>query len=377
MIFTKLKEIIKYPLTVAFAAFTLVMLAGYIIVPDTEFSETENRYLKSKPVVSVKALLDGTFMENFETYSEDQLPFRNELIKSKALCEMALYKCENNGIIRGDNGQLFEKTLAQSEQLEKNLMQIQNFIENSDREIYVAVAPTQVLINAEHLPTGAPVLDETEAGRQLGDILSKESKAHYIDLTKEFSGFSDKDDMYYKTDHHWNSTGAYKAYLSIAKNMNFSPIDIGSLKGNKVNDFYGTSYTKYKGLGIKPDTIDYYDVNIESYCCDDEIYQNLYDLDKITAYDKYALFMYGNPGKGVVKSKDCKNGKKLLILKDSYANSVIPFLTQSYEEISILDLRYFGGSVAKELSENQDADVLLLYNWSFMNSDNHFYKLMK
>lgn len=378
MINEVIKKIIKYPLTLMVGLFLIVMLFVYICKKDAVVSEVENRSLAMRPEISLDGLADGSFMSSFEDYTEDQLPLRDAFIRVKAFCEIILLKTENNGIAKGKDGFLFEKNYELSGQLHKNISAIGNFVKDINRDVYIAIAPTSTRVYEEKIPYGLPVLDEEKASIELNNALSKYENAQVINLYDAIveNPADDRDELYYRTDHHWTTKGAYKAYCEIAGRMNFVPVDFETLTKNQVDNFYGTFYSKYKGIGIKPDTITYVDVDIESYLADSDEHSSLMDLDKINAYDKYAMFMYGNPGKGLIKTS-CHNGKKLIVLKDSYANSLLPFMACSYENIVVLDLRYFGGSVQETLQENMDADVLLMYNWSFMNEDNHFYKLIK
>ena len=94
---------------------------GYVFGKAGEFSESENRYLADRPALSLSALSDGSFMQQFELYTKEQLPLRDELIKLKAVTGGLMLKDENNGIARGRNGYLFEKLVSTSEQYRAKL----------------------------------------------------------------------------------------------------------------------------------------------------------------------------------------------------------------------------------------------------------------
>ena len=378
MIKRTLKNITKYPLIILFTLSVLVMFAGFIAGESAKFSELENRTLAQLPKVSLANIMNGSFMGDFEKYTEDQLPLRNKLIKVKSVCEELLFKCENNGIIRGKDGYLFEKAVKVNPQLHKNISAIDNFAKALNRTVYVAIAPNSNCVYEDKLPVGAPVLDEKMAEEELVKALDDNDNAVVIDLYKAVvNGDYESEYLYYRTDHHWTTVGAYKAYVELAKVMGFDAIEIDAYGLNSVDDFYGTYYAKYKGTGIRPDEITYSDIPVISYMADDKLYNNLLDMDKLCEYDKYGMFMYGNPGKAVIKGAGSNNGRKLVVLKDSYANSVLPYLAASYDEIEVLDLRYLGESVQSIIRSSNEADILLLYNWSFVNDDNHFYKMVK
>lgn len=168
---------------VIFFGLCVAMLAGYLILPDKEYSQMENRYLQSRPSVSASSLADGSFMESFETYTNEQVMFRDFLVKCKSAFVWATGSVENNGIARGDKGFLFDKTTSVSSKASKNIAAIRNFVQKSDRDVYIAIAPTSVWVNADCLPAGMPVLDEVSLSNELTLALADEKNGHIIYLS--------------------------------------------------------------------------------------------------------------------------------------------------------------------------------------------------
>ena len=371
-------------LTVFCCIFFTGFLIGYLLTPETEFSEMENRYLTTRPALSLSGLSDGSFMSSFEAYTGDQLPLRNGLIKLKSIVERIELKRENNGIIRGKNGQLFEKAFSYHKNLSRNEEILLSFLKEADREIYVGLIPNSFEIQREQLPKGTPCVSEKKAIAGFYEELSGLPLVHTINLYQplyEHRG----ERLYYYTDHHWTTDGAYIGYVKILEELSrqkqeeLRPVDITKLARNAAEGFYGTYYSKYKGISIEPDELVYYETPIESYVNQDtgESYDGLYDLSKLEVYDKYAMFLYGNPGTGMIETGRSDRDKTLIIFKDSYSNCLIPFLSYNYGRIVTVDLRYFGGSVSELLSENQEADVLILYNFMQFSEDSNFYKLVR
>ncbi len=356
-----------------FFAVCFCMLAGYILLPEKDYSEMENRFLQKRPAVSMSSLADGSFMESFETYTNEQIPARNMFVKCKAVIVWLTGSSENDGIAKGDDGYLFDKVLATSDKEAKNIAAIKNFVRSADRDVYVAVAPTSTWINADKLPKGMPVLDEVSCSNDLTDALKDIPNAHIIYLYDALISHADEQ-LFYRTDHHWTTAGAGYAYEAVASAMGLERKDITQYEKHSVNDFRGTHYAKYKGF-VSADTLEYYDVPIKGLALKERMVDNLIDEEKLSGFDKYGAFMYGNDGLEIVDTGNSK-GRSLYILKDSYANCLIPYLVMNYDRITVIDLRYFGGSVPDKLSEDKDADVLLMYNWTFVNDDNHFYKLV-
>lgn len=370
----RIKQIIEYPIIVIFAVLCLGMLAGYIVLPQHEFSDMENRFLQLRPAVTASGLADGSFMDSFETYSNEQIPFRNVLVKCKAVFVWLTGSSENDGIAKGGKGYLFDKVTAASDQMGRNITAIRNFVSSTDRDVYIAVAPTSTWINQDELPKGMPVLDEASSSNDLSLALKDIPNAHMIRLYDRLDSHRDEQ-LYYRTDHHWTTRGAGYAYEEIAEAMGLEWQDISRYEMHVAGDFRGTHYAKYKGIGVTADEIQYYDVPIDELVLEKKTVHDLYDKEKLDGYDKYALFMYGNDPKYEVHAAK-GSGRSLIVLKDSYANCLIPYLVMNYDSITVLDLRYFGGSVGEELALLPDADILLMYNWTFLNDDNHFYKLV-
>lgn len=373
----KISNLRKSPLTVCFSLFILAFSVLYFIFPDKEISEWENRYLALEPQASIRDIADGSFMKKYEDYINDQVPFRDTLIKLKAVAETMLLKVENNNIARGEDSQLFTKNTGDAKQFDKNIEIITQFVskleagEAENRNVKIAIAPNACGVIKSKIPLGFPCIDQSE---KLADFKASEpllKGARVVDLSSALEAHEDEY-IYYRTDHHWTSLGAYYAYCDISEN----PIDLSQLKGNSCEGFYGTLYAKYKGLFVKPDTISYYDIPVKKYIADNEQYDSIYDTTKLSEFDKYAVFMRGNFGRCEIET-NTHSGKKAIIFKDSYANSVIPYLTFDYENIIVIDLRFYSESIETLLSENEEADILLIYNFDFLNEDNHFYKLMK
>lgn len=367
----KFKTIAHAPLTVCFTLFIAGMFLMYFIVPDKEMSEWENRYLKQRPDINFIDVKDGKFMSDYEGYINDQIPMRNELIKLKALSETALFKLENNGIVKGEDGHLFEKCTRNTSVFDKNISLIGQFVKSIENDVTVAIIPNASCIISDKVPKGFPIIDQSEKLSRIYADKSLLKGASVIDLNSALSAHEDEY-IYYYTDHHWTSEGAYIAYSEISEN----PVDKDRLKASFKDGFYGTLYAKYKGIFVKPDVITYYDIPVKSFTTDSELRDGLYDLSKLSVFDKYGMFMYGNFGRCDIIT-NVNNGKSAVIFKDSYANCLIPFLTFDYEYITVIDLRFFDEPVSELISEHKDSDVLFIYNFDFLNEDNHFYRLTK
>ena len=372
-----MKRILYQPLPVLFFAMTLVMLAAYLLKPEDSFSYLENRYLQGRPKFSVEGLKDGSFMSRFETYTDEQIPLRDDLIKLKSISETILLKSENNGIARGRDRYLFTKVLKDDERLYGNESLIEDFARECGRDIYLVIAPNASEMLPRLLPRGLPVSDQTKNIKGFYEEASLQPNIHVIDLGLKISDHTNEQ-LYYRTDHHWTTKAAYYAYEEIIKRIGLNKaVDYTRLESGSISDFYGTLYAKYKGIGIKPDVISYFEIPIDSLEYDDEVKDSLYDMSKAEEYDKYAMFLWGNHGLTRIKASNGGNGRKLILFKDSYANCLVPFLTYNYDEILVVDLRYYGDSVKELLDDNPYADLMMLYNYANFAEDSNLYKLLR
>ena len=364
----KVKE---YLLIVLFLSFIGGIGFFNLLQKDDAFSEFENRPLSQLPTFTKDRLLSGEFNRAFETYLSDQFFAKEWWTGLKVKAEQAVLKQENNGIYFGKDDFLFEKTVPLTIQLEKNIAILNAFHErNPTVNQYVALAPTSIELYPEKLPPFAgtgiqeEVMDLVTAqlnpSIQVVDVLTplKKMKQHYI---------------YYRTDHHWTSWGAFYAYQEVAKAMDLVPYQLDDFTIETVSDaFYGTFYSKASDNRIQPDTIEVftpkrpmtYSVSFD----DDTHMSSLYDSSFLQKRDKYTFFLGGNHAQTVIHSS-VKSGKKLLLIKDSYAHALAPFLANHFEEIHMLDLRYYHASIEAYIKEQAISDVLILYNTKNFSED--------
>lgn len=363
----------KNYLLYSFVSIILILTVDSFIIDNKEFSELENRKLKIDVTFSFKKFFEGDFQEEYEEYINDQFPLRDKWISLKAMSEYALGKIENNGIIYGQNGELFEKFDSLNEKrLKNNVEVINNFGKKYINKVSLMIAPNSYEIYKENLPMGAPQVMQEEI---INEIYSYSTCTSNIDILKKI--LDNKESyIYYKTDHHWTTYGAYLAYCDFINSVGENNINLDDFQKIEVPDFYGSYYSKAKPFNIKPDILTYYKFNnLTMEILGDDIYDSIYDYSKENLKDKYSLFLYGNNSLTIIKNNDLKNNNKILVIKDSFANSLIPFLTQNYEEVHVIDLRSFNTKLSNYLEENNFDNILVLYNFINLVTDNNILKL--
>lgn len=363
------KNYLLYSFVIVIVSLSIVSL----ISNDKEFSELENRRLKTSVTFSIKNFLDGSFQEEYEKYINDQFPLRDNWISLKSMNEYALGKIENNGIIYGNNGELFEKfDSLNEERLKNNVEVINNFAEKYYDKVSLMIIPNSYEIYKENLPMGSPIIRQEEIIDKIYDF---SSFTNNVDVMKEL--LDNKNSyIYYKTDHHWTTYGAYLAYCNFIDSINGNRVNLENFQKVELPNFYGSYYSKAKPFNIKPDIMTYYDFdNLTMEIVGDKVYDSIYDYSKETLRDKYSLFLYGNNPLTIIKNNNIKNNKKILVIKDSFGNSLVPFLTQNYEEIHIIDLRHFGNRLSNYLEENDFDNILIIYNFINLATDNNILRL--
>lgn len=344
-----------------------IYLGGFLVLQiaakDKSFSELENRVLAEKPEWIKKDFLDGTYGEAFETYIADQFPMRNTFISVKSLAELLQGKKDNNGVYIGEDGYLLQKfETPDKELLEKNAVYLNAFGERFNT--YLMMVPTATKVYEDKLPSFATPYDEKEFIETFKSKL--DADIQFIELLEIMEAKEDEY-IYYKTDHHWTTLGAYYGYTAFCQAYGIEPL--GLEKFNQVSvskSFYGSLFSKGNFTYLKPDTLHLFEPKDKAgvsvnYVATNKVTDTFYEMSRLETKDKYSVFLDSNHPMITIQT-GMANGKKLAVVKDSYANSMIPFLANHFEEIHILDLRFLNMPIATYVREQGIEDVLLLYN---------------
>ena len=360
------EKIYKYSMFLILTLFLGLIGIMHITMPDRTFSESENRVLEQRPQFSIKNLLSGKYTERFEKYISDQFPGRDLWIGIKSDAERAIGKKENNGVILGKDGYLFQKfDTPNKDDMEAKLESL-NSLASSLKNIdsYFMLVPNSIKILEEKLPAHIPIEDQKRYIDRIQNSIVNE--INFVDVYEAL--YAKKDEyIFYKTDHHWTSHGAYYAYRTLAQAMGFTPLDLGDFDIITVTDsFYGTLYSKSGFRRIEPDSIEIYipktpgEYTVE-YVEEGITNDSLYNMDNLKKKDKYTIFLDGNHPEVRITTSAGSN-RKLLMIKDSYAHSIVPFLACHFDEIYMIDPRYYSGDIKAIALENSITDILVLYN---------------
>ncbi|MFI3172468.1 MAG: DHHW family protein [Eubacteriales bacterium] len=319
------------------------------------------------PDFSFHAFFSGEWSEDIETYITDQFFMRDTFVTLKSSTEQLLGKVENNDVYLSTEDTLIEKfIITDYNQIDKNLSAIQNFtdtISNTSIPVYFAFIPTASEIYADQLPANAPVSSQLEILQYVENTIDN-TISPYETLIAHNDEY-----IYYGTDHHWTSLGSYYASGDILSSMGKSQYSLDYYTPTiQSQDFYGTLYAKSGIRGIEADTITTYTENVDIEIVDGtEVFTgNLYEIENLSLSDKYTVFLGGN----YPHIKICGNGEgTLLLIKDSFANSLVPFLIDHYETIHMVDLRFNRNSMSEFIIDNAVTQVLFCYSIPNFSSD--------
>lgn len=367
------------------AAYPLLIL-GYLLLfgiavvnlfwPKRTQIELENRKAAQFPVFSVEGLLDGSWQSAFATWMQDQFLLRDQWINTqRAVDEIAFHKAEESGILIGKDSWMFTKLFtmddATNKQMSKNVQAVADFAAKYPGKVTFLLAPSASVIYPEELPAGAPMIDENGF---LDQIFAQVGQtADVLDLRQTFTEHKE-DYLYFKTDHHWTPNGAYLAYEQFCQQKGLTPFDRDAHEAVTIGDFQGTHYSATRLWNVENDSIAYYPLDnpMTIYTITGEAQyeaektENLINTAKFDTRDKYAAFLDGNNGYSVIEG----NGTgSILVVKDSYANSFVPYLTENYAKIGVVDFRNFKYGLDSTIAQEGYDQILILYNFQTFIAD--------
>ena len=335
---------------ILFAAIIVVMPVIFIFSKKSSYSAQENRMLSKLPKLNISAVSDKSYMHDLEKYLSDHFPERIKWVQAKMSLDRFTGKDLINGIYITDSMLIEKLHEPDYDEVKKSVQAINSFAEHYKTDVFAMIAPTSTGIYQDNLPEFAPQLDQRKFISETCENFSE--NVNVIDIFDTM--ICEKDNyIYYRNDHHWTSYGAYCAYRKAIELLGQKPVPIEEFYiSHSSSDFRGTFYSKCLYNKTEADIIDIFSckngAEITDVICNDGIsethYDSIYFMDYLGKKDKYCVFMGENRAYTNIKT-NADNGKKLLVIKDSYANSFIPFLTQHYSEIAVKIVILILGSV--------------------------------
>ena len=367
----RLSSLKQYPVLMAFSLFFIALFVLDMATPDRAYSEMENTTLSQRPALTqftAKGL--NSYFTAYTKYVKDQVFGRDQWISLQSMVETTLLQKEQNGgILLGKEHMMFPRTfgLLSSEErtLPKNTSAVESLCQRYPGKVNVLLAPAASDIYPENVPVNAPLLDENTYLDQLSAAVQA-AGGRFVDVRDTLKAHKDEY-IYYRTDHHWTSLGAYYAYCAwrdVQANAGEWTQEI--LCGN----FRGTTWNKVPLPTVPAEEITawyQHPTRHVSYNNGQYETESIYERKYLSGSDQYAVFLNSNQAQTVIEGSG-KNGK-LLLIKDSYGNTFSQFPVEDYAEVHVLDLRFFKGDVAEYAKENSITDTLVLYGTQNFVSD--------
>ncbi len=336
---------------------TLLFCGGLSLLffPTTRFSEAENRLLAEKPQFSMAALRDGSYTAAWEHYAAERMVGRRLMRGVHAATEVALGKCEVSHVLLCRDGSLTKRLTVNERIYQKNLNALTALnakAKEAGTDLTIAIAPRRIDTRTDVLPL---LYQQAEGSALYRRFSEKMPEAILLDHIRE-------DAQWYRTDHHWSTAGAFAAYRAIATRLGLTPYRETDFSREAVSSsFWGTTDAAAGLLNVAPDKIELW-----RYTGDEALlvtkdgnpatFTGLYDFSRLSTRDGYAVFLGGNNGITEITAGENDTRPTLLIIKDSFANAVIPFLARHYHIIAV-DPRYTTVNVSDYIKE---ADRTLL-----------------
>jgi len=392
-----MKTIINIVTSVLFAAFLLIFTAAFVLTPDADFSEEENRSLTTFPKFTWERLLDGSFSSDINEYFADQFPARDALVGIKGVTETLLLKGENNGVLLGDGGQLAVRLFdAYKSRLERTPDMDYYYTEN----VAVAVDALNAFAKSSVVPVTTMIPPRTvdiassafDYPTEISDVLDAQlaesivPEAGYLaDLPKQMeTRYNDGEYVCFRTDHHWTTYGAYIAYIMLMQEWDMTDeiLPPESFAVETIENFYGTTWSRAGYKFVEPDTLEVWTSGNE-----DEFTTTCYtekqvkgedgkptkvkeaaktfpgwlNREYLAKKDKYAAFLDGTHNEQTVFKTTETGRPRLLLAKDSFANTMVPFLAQHFDLV-IVNLAGRMTDLTEYINEYGCDRVLIVWN---------------
>ncbi|MCL1902985.1 MAG: DHHW family protein [Oscillospiraceae bacterium] len=390
------------------ALFTLICFAlpaaTFFLMPKeaAPFSQNENRFLSAfiKPDLggyattffnkSPNNIKNKQFMNGFDAWFADRFLLRENWIVLKNELEMLQGKTEINGVFIVDDKMLQswrDDERGLNSDIDLTLSAVDEFARKMNDEAqaqsYIMLVPTAQEIYVDLLPANSQPGNQAALIKHCYDNLETLTS---IGVMTYLSENSDRY-IYYRTDHHWTTYGAYWGYYAAAINMGITPYELGRFNvEHAASNFRGTLFSKTLSFRVTPDVIQFYTLSSNSPYSQNSLrlrvnngrevteYDSLYLREFLEQKDKYAAFMGLNSPIMDVYT-DIDNGKSLLLFKDSFAHCMIPFLANHYSHITVIDMRYINAALEEYIKLSDYKEVLFLYSATNFAEDNDLRKL--
>lgn len=348
-----------------------------LLIPKRTFSEMENRYLAELPAASFGSIADGSFEKRFEVWLNDHFAMRDYFVQMSKIKTYVLGVREFGDVYYGEDDTLLRKLSINRERLKKNNAALVQYAIHAEVPIDLALIPGAVDIWSAKLPSNAPYVDQRamiqdvyQSVGQDAEKSKKQNEESYVNCINLYDTLAahHEESIFYHTDHHWTSLGAYYAYSAYSEAISHQ-VSVFTEYPDRLlsDDFRGTLFSDVPLPWIRPDEIHAYvpEGNISVMVFDGSKYKEgrLYAEEYLQEKNKYMVFLGGNQPIVVIQNPEAVQ-EKLLIVRDSYMDSMAPFLTADFSELHLIDPRYYKQSLNQYIEEHDIDRVLICMSLS-------------
>lgn len=367
-------QIAKRIIAICTIVIVITFSVVFLIADKKEFLESENRVPQSFPDLSLKNITSGDFTPELEEYLKDHFPFRDRFMKIKTHTQLALGYKKISGVFTSETRLFQEVTTPDSTRLTDSANLLFDNISSKDVLTGVMLIPTASEVYRHELPEYAEVIEQSEI---IDDILGKihaDFKLNTTDILKDNSDMN----MFYKSDHHWTSFAALLAYDAYCNMSGIPHSNPGEFEAETVSqNFKGTLHSKIPDDSKTDEIIKYFypGCSFTTYAANgakSELYKTEYFADEyIDKKDQYSYFGNGNLPLMVLENESAKSLQEIVIIKDSFANCMIPHFTEFFKKVHVIDPRYFKGKkISEYINENNGiSHVLVIYGLNSLNDN--------
>lgn len=374
-----MKLIKKWLPIIAFVIIIFGLTGLGLTAEEKTYSSVEKRELQTMPKAKAKTIKSGKFQKKYETYLSDQFPGRDAWVRLQTNVSRLLGKTESNGVYFGRDHYLLEHygtSDFEEEQMQANIKALADFAIRADEQadVKVMLVPTKTWVMQDKLPAFAPTFDEQIFYDALWEAFGDQGGQLLVPIEQALQAHADEE-IYYRTDHHWTTPGAWYGYLAYEEAVGGDLQKVSAKQEFKplCNDFYGTTYAKVNQAS-QADRIYVYEPKTELevvYNMGEKTTHSLFETEHLDSKDQYRVFTGGNQAVLEISGGE-KNGKTLLMIKDSFANCMVPFLAEDFEKIVVVDLRQLNVGCSQLMDMFSPTDVLVLYNTAQFAKDRDF-----
>lgn len=336
---------------ILFCGFLMIIAAGYLL-PKSEFSEMEKRYLAEAPDFCWETVLSGKWSRQAEEYLTDHIPGRNLFVGINAYMELLAGRQKLKDVWLVD-GKLLEAPASLDETaISRNMKTINAFAETLGQQVHVMVVPSA------GWAAGVEGYPDTEALNAVSAAAGE--RVCTVPVEDVFRG---KPELFYNTDHHWTSQGAYNGYAAYMEAVGREPRAAEEFEVTVVEGFQGSTYSR-SALWLTPaESVELWQGSDQLTVTNgetEEIHPGIFYWERLEEADKYPVFLDGNHS--IVRIQNPEKQGKLLVIRDSYSNCLGGFLAESYADVVLIDLRYYRQAVSELVKQEGFDDILVCYS---------------